>query len=148
MTKKLTVLLATLALAAFGLAACGDDDDSTSDSAATTSETETTAADDSGGTSGATSTVNVSADPDGALAYTETELEADAGTLEITFDNPSSTSHDVRIESPDGEDIGGTEVISGSSTTASVDVEPGSYTFFCSVDGHAAAGMEGTLTVK
>jgi plastocyanin len=143
MTKKITVLLALLALAALGLAACGGDDETTSSSAATTSE-ETTAAD----SGGAAETIEVSADPDGALAFTTTDLSAKAGAAEISFDNPSSTPHDVRIESSDGADIGGTEEVTGGTATATVDLEPGTYTYFCSVDGHRAAGMEGTLTVK
>lgn len=148
MTKKLTVLLAMLVFAAFGLAACGGDDDesTSSESAATTSETssETTAAD----TGGASETLDVSADPDGALAYTTTELSAKAGSAEISFDNPSSTPHDVVVESEDGTEVGATEEVSEGTATATVDLEPGTYTFYCSVDGHREAGMEGTLTVK
>ena len=31
--------------------------------------------------------------------------------------------------------------------TVSTDLKPGTYTFLCTVDGHADAGMKGTLTV-
>ena len=67
-------------------------------------------------------------------------------TLSIDFTNMSSLPHDVRIEGNGAS--GGTDQITNSSTSATVDLEPGTYTFFCSVDGHRAAGMEGTLTVK
>ena len=141
--KKLALLLTLLVLAAVGLAACGgDDDDETSAAPATdTSATDTTA-------SGGGAAISVSADPGGQLAYTETELTAAAGDDTIEFDNPASIPHDVRIEDADGNDIGGTDVVSGDSATASVTLEPGTYTFFCSVDGHRDAGMEGTLTVN
>ena len=33
-------------------------------------------------------------------------------------------------------------------TSVSAELAPGAYTFFCTVPGHAEAGMEGTLTVK
>ena len=82
-----------------------------------------------------------------ALAFEESSLETEAGEVEIDFDNPSAIGHDVKIEK-DGEDLGGTEVITQSEESATVDLEPGDYVFFCSVPGHREAGMEGPLTVK
>lgn len=37
---------------------------------------------------------------------------------------------------------------SGSTDSKKIDLKPGKYTFYCSITGHRAAGMEGTLTVK
>ena len=66
--------------------------------------------------------------------------------MTIDFTNMSSLPHDVTIEGNGAS--GGTDVITGSSTSTTIDLQPGTYTFFCSVDGHRDAGMEGTLTVN
>jgi uncharacterized cupredoxin-like copper-binding protein len=36
----------------------------------------------------------------------------------------------------------------GGTQSEKIDLKPGKYTFYCSIAGHRAAGMEGTLTVK
>ena len=36
----------------------------------------------------------------------------------------------------------------GGTSKVSVNLKPGTYTFYCSVPGHEAGGMKGTLTVK
>jgi plastocyanin len=36
----------------------------------------------------------------------------------------------------------------GGSQSKKIDLKPGKYTFYCSITGHRAQGMEGTLTVK
>jgi plastocyanin len=36
---------------------------------------------------------------------------------------------------------------SGDSQSLNIDLKPGTYTFYCSIAGHRAMGMEGTLTV-
>jgi uncharacterized cupredoxin-like copper-binding protein len=139
--KKLSVALAIAAIAPFGLIACGDDDDESSDDSAATTE-ETTEASSGGG-----SNVSFTAAEDGSLAYEEDSAEAEAGSVTIELDNPSSTPHDVQIEGPDG-DLGGTETVTGDTTSATVQLEPGDFTFYCSVSGHREAGMEGDLTVE
>jgi uncharacterized cupredoxin-like copper-binding protein len=36
----------------------------------------------------------------------------------------------------------------GASQSEKIDLKPGKYTFYCSITGHRAQGMEGTLTVS
>ena len=142
--KKLALLLSLLALAAFGVAACGDDEDE--DTTAATTEATTT--EETAGGGGEGGTISVSADPDGALAYEQSSLEATAGPNTIELTNDSSTPHDVVIEDADGNETARTDEISGDTTTAEAELAAGEYTFFCSVPGHRDAGMEGPLTVE
>ena len=60
----------------------------------------------------------------------------------------SSTAHNVQIEDSSGGAVGGTDTITASNTSTTADLQPGTYTFFCSIPGHREAGMEGTITVK
>jgi plastocyanin len=143
--KKALILIAVVALAGFGLAACGGDDDEDTTAAATTTTTTETAP--AGGGGGA-STVDISAAADGSLAFDQTDLTTKAGAVTINFDNPASLTHDVKVEDSSGAELGGTDLVSQGDATATVDLQPGTYTFFCSVPGHREAGMEGTLTVK
>ena len=82
------------------------------------------------------------------LAYTTKSATAKAGPVSIEFDNPQELQHDVAIEDSSGETLGETELVAGGSATTTVNLKPGTYTFFCTVPGHREAGMEGTLTVK
>jgi len=166
--KKLIALFALL-LAALALAACGGDSatDAATDAAGAVEEAGETAGEKAeeageaaeegaeeakdqaeGGSAGSGKAVDVEADPSGQLAFTSDEASAKAGKVTVNFTNSSPVPHDVRIESSGGEELGGTEVISEKSESATVDLKPGEYTFFCSVPGHREAGMEGTLTVE
>jgi plastocyanin len=135
------VLVALGALSSLALAACGGGGGSSSTAA--TSSTTTQA----GGGGG--QTLQLAADPSGNLAYQQSTLSAKAGQATIAFDNPAQLGHDVCVQDSSGKELGCSEVVTGSNTTLSVDLsKPGDYTYFCSVDGHEAAGMKGTLTVK
>jgi plastocyanin len=140
MTRNGLLFLIVLSALALGLAACGGG----GNEAATTGGGATTAG---GGGGGGGGTLQLAADPSGALKFDKTSLEATAGSVTIDFTNDSSLPHDVKLEGP-GVDGEGTDTITGSSTSATLDLQAGEYTFYCSVDGHRAAGMEGKLVVN
>jgi plastocyanin len=149
--KKVAALIA-LVLASVALVACGGGSSSSSSTTETTGG-ETTSEGAAGGGKeeaggGAASTLEFEADPNGQLAFTTTDATAKAGKVTIDFTNPQALAHDVKIESSSGEEIGGTETVAEGSDSATVNLKPGTYTFYCSVPGHREAGMEGTLVVK
>ena len=148
--KKLAVAFA-LVLASFALVACGGGSDSSSSSessgAETTTESSGGGAEAEGGSAGSASALAIEAASSG-LAYASDSATAKAGKVTVDFTNPQPIPHDVAIESSDGEVIGQTETTAEGSDTTEVELEPGTYTFFCTVPGHREAGMEGTLTVK
>jgi plastocyanin len=81
------------------------------------------------------------------LKFDKSTLSANAGAVTITMTNPSALQHDVAIEGG-GVHAQGKVVGQGGTSTVTATLKPGTYTFFCSVDGHRQAGMKGTLTVK
>ncbi len=91
-------------------------------------------------------TLQLAADPT-QIAFDTTTLTSKPGKVTIDFDNPSALEHDVAIEQ-DGKQIAISETIAKGKTSVSADLAPGTYTFLCTVPGHAEAGMEGTLTVR
>jgi plastocyanin len=147
--KKVAVAFA-LILATFALAACGsssDDSSSTSVETTTESQTETGSGQAEGGTAGSAASLDIEAAPSG-LAYASESATAKAGKVTLDFTNPQPLTHDVAIEDSSGKTIGKSELIAEGSDSAVVDLEPGEYTFYCTVPGHREAGMEGTLTVE
>jgi plastocyanin len=95
-----------------------------------------------------TAPLALAADPSGQLKFNATTLSAKAGQVSIKFNNASPVAHNLTIESSGGQTLGATPTFSGGSKSLSVTLKPGTYTFFCSVPGHRAAGMSGTLTVQ
>jgi plastocyanin len=126
------------------LAGCGDDDE---DDAASTpppppAQTETAAE-----SSGDAQKLRLSADAGGALKFDKSSLTADAGTVEIEMDNPAQIPHNVAVEG-NGVEEQGPVVEQGGTSMVTVDLDAGTYEFYCSVGNHREAGMEGTLTVR
>ena len=69
-----------------------------------------------------------------------------AGDVEVTLVNDGRALHDVTFEELGDETV--VSVPGGETATGTVTLEPGTYTYYCSVPGHRAAGMEGQLTVE
>ncbi len=126
------------------VAGCGGDSTDTTPTAPAQTPTEqaTTGTE----TTAAGTTLELAADPDGALAYVQTELTAPAGEVTINFTNESPMPHDVVVENADGTEVARTEIFQGGSRSISFTAENGTYTYYCSVPGHT--NMKGTLTVE
>lgn len=91
--------------------------------------------------------LQIDADPSGQLAYVTDKATATPGPIEIRMGNQSSIEHDIAID-VDGTVTKGEVVGKGGTSTFKTDLTAGAYPYFCTVQGHRAAGMEGTLTVR
>lgn len=81
------------------------------------------------------------------LKYSAIEITAQPGALEVTLECGEAVNHDFVIEELGDEVV--VECAAGETATGTTsELEPGTYTYYCSVPGHRAAGMEGTLTVE
>lgn len=89
--------------------------------------------------------IDVAASGPGFVKSTAT---ASAGPVVIRSKNPQSTGHDIAIRG-NGVKMRGDIVSDGGVSMITIaDLKAGTYTFYCSVPGHEAAGMKGTLTVS
>jgi mono/diheme cytochrome c family protein len=92
-------------------------------------------------------TLEIDADPSGQLAYVTVKATAQAGKVTLKMGNQSNIDHDIAIEG-NGISGKGPAVGHGGVSQFSVDLKPGTYTYYCTLPGHRQAGMHGTLTVK
>jgi plastocyanin len=132
----LAVLLAT----ALGAAACGGSDNSSSSSSSSASSAAPSSAGSSAG---------------GKLNVTETEFKIapanpsipNPGKVTLTVANKGKFPHALAIEGVSGEPK--TDTIQPGKTAAlTVNfTKKGTYTWYCPIDGHRKAGMEGTITI-
>jgi plastocyanin len=138
-----TLAALSAAAAALALGACGDDEQPASGGggAATAPATPTAAAETGG------ETLKLAADPSGSPKFDKTTLEAKAGKVTIDLSNPSPVPHAIEVEG-NGVEAEGKVVTKDGTSTATADLKPGTYDFYCPVGNHRAAGMEGKLTVQ
>jgi plastocyanin len=150
--RTLSILAVLCALALVGVG-CGGDDDSDGGSSGNGNGGGAGAygaggaSDTGGGGGGRAQTLKLSADPGGALKFDKSTLTAKAGKVTIVLDNPSSLPHAVEVEG-NGIDEESDTIGKGETTKVTATVKAGEYEYYCPVDGHKAAGMEGTLTVQ
>jgi plastocyanin len=96
------------------------------------------------GASDGGTTLLLTADPKGLPRFDKKSLESPAGKVTLTLTNPSPLPHNISIEGV----ATGKQVVSGGKSTVAAVLKPGSYTFLCTLPGHAQAGMKGTLVVR
>jgi len=99
--------------------------------------------------------LEIAANPTGQLAYATNKATGAPGAVTITMANMSGVSHNIAVEAGSGGEkpttgsvLGASSFITKGSTSVTVTLKPGTYTYFCQAPGHRAAGMFGTLTVK
>jgi len=143
--RRVSAVLIVAALAVVGLAACGGSSNDNSTTAASTPASTTPAG---GGAAGGGSTVDISTPSGSDLAFDQKSVSAKAGNVTVDFDNKQPLQHDVAVADSSGKVLGQTDLVSSGTANATVDLQPGTYTFYCTVPGHREAGMQGTLTVK
>ena len=139
--KKLGVLL-IMSLLAIGLIACGGGGEEAS-----------------GGSSGGGGPVTVDIEGQDIL-YDVTEIQATANEdITINFTNVGTLEHNFLVipnnvdplEAVEADALAGTNagiLQPGESSSVTFSLPAGTYTYVCTVPGHAAAGMLGTLTVN
>jgi uncharacterized cupredoxin-like copper-binding protein len=134
-------------LAAALIAGCGSSSSSTSSKASSAPASSSSAPASAPASSGGGAS--------GQLTLGESEFKitpasptvAHTGTITITVKNTGAVTHALTVDTPSGPVSTGS-IAPGATTTLKVNAtKAGRYTFFCPIDGHRAAGMQGVLVV-
>jgi len=133
------------------VAGCGSSSSSTASTPASAAQSTTTQVTTAATTTApsAAKAVAITADPSGALAFEQKALTAAAGTITFKFTNASQVPHNVTFENAGTEnELGATKTVTGGTSSVTLTLPKGKYNFYCSVPGHEAAGMRGTMVVQ
>ena len=96
-------------------------------------------------------TLATTSDKSGRLAYNVKALTATHGKVTITMKNLQPLAHNIAIKATKSSKkpiVKGQVVGKGKTSKVSATLKAGSYVFYCTVAGHEAGGMWGTLKVK
>ena len=139
---------AGLLLGLIALGGCGGSSSTTSPTPAQPATTPSTQGSTPAPGAPTTGAIKLAADASGALKFNTTSLTAKAGKVTIDFRNSATLAHNVTIASSSGTVLGATPTFQGGTKSLTLNLKPGTYTFYCSVPGHRQAGMQGTLVVR
>jgi mono/diheme cytochrome c family protein len=93
--------------------------------------------------------LEIDASPSGQLAYVTNKATGKRGPVTVTMKNTSGVPHNIALQpGTSGPVVGASPIISTGVAQLHATLKAGTYTYFCQVDGHRAAGMLGTLVVK
>jgi uncharacterized cupredoxin-like copper-binding protein len=94
-------------------------------------------------------TAHLSANAAGKLKFNKSKITVSHGKVTFVMANPSGSGkpHAIAVEGH-GVDKDGKTVQPGGTSKVTVTLKKGTYEFYCPVDGHKAAGMEGKVVVK
>ena len=98
---------------------------------------------ETGTTAARATTITVTAGKPTEFHFTLSKKSAHKGSVTFKITNKGKLSHDFKIAGKRSPMIK-----PGKSATLKVTLKPGKIKYECTVPGHAAAGMKGTLTVK
>jgi plastocyanin len=94
--------------------------------------------------------VEVTAEDSEGFHFVLSRPRVPAGKTIIEFVNHGQDEHNLNAVEQTGEALVGSlpNTASNAHLSLTVDLEPGNYTLFCSLPGHAAKGMKATLVVE
>jgi plastocyanin len=76
----------------------------------------------------------------------KSSYEATAGDVTISYENEGAIEHTLLIDGVSGFELD--VKAHGDTDKGTVTLKPGTYTLYCGMPGHRAAGMHATLTVS
>ena len=135
------ILIPPLLILSIILVACGDDGGQR-DNRKPTQSAPVGEVNQNNGNAGAT--VNVVATE---FKLTLDKTEAQAGTITFTLTNNGHVPHDFTII-VDGREHNTALLQPGERGSVTVDLQPGSYHYICSIEGHDMLGMEGDFIIR